>query len=182
MIDFGDRMIFCKVTKFCWESYEAVLSKQKYSPNHFSVSFNWFGLLGEIQGRSEKCVGVHVTIWTDAMLKDSYFVLQLLFSLAKYKRQATHTAVSKEPWIFPTTGVLNISPYSFFLRNCSASCYKFLQHHPTFFLSYFSTVELYRHITILAVIVNINSTKVQNASLPFTIKAIIVIAPTCNLN
>lgn len=37
-------------------------------------------------------------------------------------------------------------------------------------------------ITILAVIVNINDTEAHDASLPFTIKAIIVTAPTRNLN
>lgn len=37
-------------------------------------------------------------------------------------------------------------------------------------------------VTILAVIVNINDTEAHDASLPFTIKAIIVTAPTRNLN
>lgn len=37
-------------------------------------------------------------------------------------------------------------------------------------------------ITILAVIVNINDTEAHDASLPFAIRAIIVTAPTCNLN
>ena len=86
------------------------------------------------------------------------------------------------PWILPTTGVLNISSCIFFHTVVLPLVISVLLSTVSFPYLFLFTVQLDPLITILAVIVNINNAKTHDASLPFTIKAIIVIAPTRNLN
>lgn len=119
------------------------------------------------------------------MLEDLHFVLHLLFSHTENIETKPRTAVRRAQWIFPTTtGVLNINScisfHAIVLSLVITTLLSIAQNHSLIFLLF--TVQLEPHIRIMAVIVNTNNTKAHNASLPFTIKAIIVIAPTCNLN
>lgn len=140
-------------------------------------------MLGEISDRSVKCVGVHVTIWTDAMLEDLYFVLHLLFSHAQVLKRS-HTQLSGERHGFFPNDNRCVKYQSVYLFRTIVLPLVISTLLSTALFSYLLlfTVQLDQLITIPAVIVNINNTKAHDASLPFTIKAIIVIAPTCNLN
>lgn len=136
---------------------EPVKVQRKKDPQQCStLSFSWFGLLGEIWGRSVTLVDINVTIWTDVKL------VHLLSSLSlKYRRQAVHSCQQ---------GAVDFLNHNWFC----CLCLFLLQMYPPKIFS-LCTVKFNPLITILAVIVH--STKADDASLPFMIRRSLLLHP-----